>query len=65
MADFVVSNDIGFTISSLNELPEKMQSLTPADFERFKLNVSLIKKKLEAGDFLQQAVEQAEQAISG
>ena len=65
MADFVVSNDIGFTISSLNELPEKMQSLTPADFERFKLNVSLIKQKLEAGNFLRQAVERAEQAING
>ena len=64
MADFVVSNDIGFTVSSLNELPEKMRALTPSDIERFKMNVAQVKKKLEAGGFLRQAVEQAEHALN-
>ncbi|WP_158972539.1 beta-1,6-galactofuranosyltransferase [Paraglaciecola sp. L3A3] len=64
MADFVVSNGIGFTISSLNELPAKMKSLQPEDYARFKTNAAKIKQNLEAGEFLRQSLEKAEQALA-
>ncbi len=59
MADFVVKNGIGFTVSSLRELPEKMQSLTIEDMQRFKDNVAKIKCKMEAGKFLEQSLNLA------
>lgn len=59
MADFVERNGIGIVLSSLKELPDRLASLSEAEFDTMKQNVIKIKGKLETGGFLSDSLKKA------
>ncbi len=59
MANFVIENNIGITISSLDELKEILTSLSKEDFNTMKNNVSNIKNKISKGYYLKTAISNA------
>lgn len=59
LADFVKFHQIGFTIQSLTELPEKLAQITPADYDRMRKNAKIIGKQLNSGFFTKAALEKS------
>lgn len=59
MADFVESNKIGISVSSLKELPEKLNALSPEDINLLKDNLMVMREKMNNGGFLKEAVAKA------
>ncbi len=60
MATFVEDNKIGITISSLEELSEKINNITPEDYNKMKANILILKEKISSGYFLNTALKLAE-----
>lgn len=60
LADFIEKNKVGFSVSSLEELPEKLKKITKKDYENMVKNTEKIAKKLKKGDFLANALKKAE-----
>ncbi|MCW3785153.1 hypothetical protein [Plebeiibacterium sediminum] len=59
MAAFVEENKIGLTISSLEELSDKIAKITPDDYNMMKSNILSLKEKISSGYFLNTALQQA------
>ena len=56
LAAFVTENGIGFTVSSLSEIPEKLRTLTDAQYAEMYENVKKLSEKLRGGGFLRAAL---------
>jgi len=52
MADFVVSNKIGITVNSLEEINSKIANITKEEYNLFKENADRIKNNLSEGYYL-------------
>lgn len=63
-ADFVKKNGIGITISSLSEIPEKINSISTEDYLRMNSAVKNVKSKIEDGKFLLNALDEIESRIN-
>ena len=60
VADFVIDNNIGFSVGSLEEIPGKLKELTEDDYESMIKNVDSIRKKISNGEFLLNSIEEME-----
>lgn len=56
VSKFILENNIGITISSLNELSEKLQSITYEEYNIMKNNTLSIRKKLMDGYYLKKSL---------
>jgi hypothetical protein len=62
LASFIEENKLGFTINNLNELDDKLMSLSQEQFVTYKKNVESIAEKLRKGFFIKQAVNEIEKS---
>ena len=59
MAPFIVANKLGVAIDSLRELPQRLKSVTTAEYAEYKTAVMSIKDKLNEGYFFKKALAAA------
>ena len=57
LADFVKENGVGITISSLNEVDEKLNSISEEEYRQMHDNVRKIAKKMRSGYYATTAVD--------
>lgn len=57
LADFVKENGVGITISSLNELDEKLNSITEEEYKQMHDNVKKIAQKMRSGYYVTTAIK--------
>ncbi len=58
IADFIIENNVGFVISSLGELEERLKDLSEDKYHEIHENCLTIGKKLEQGYYLDSAMHQ-------
>ncbi len=63
MADFVIENDVGFTVSSLYQLESKLSDVTEEVFDRYASNARKIGERLRAGEYTKAAIKEAEKRL--
>ncbi|MDC6367451.1 MULTISPECIES: beta-1,6-galactofuranosyltransferase [Flavobacteriaceae] len=63
MAKFVEREQIGLSIESLEELPEKIQGLSKERYEKILANVARVRTKLANGGYLTDALQQVEELV--
>ena len=56
---FVIKNDVGYVIRSLNDIPKILKDLTKEKYDALITNTKQISKKLQKGQYTQQAIEKA------
>lgn len=59
MAPFITSHRLGIAVSSLQKLPERLNTITPQEYATFKQAVLAIKKQLNEGHFFKDALRRA------
>lgn len=57
LKQFVVENNIGITVSSLNDLNDTLENITDEEFNSMVRNVSLISDKIRNGFYLTSSIE--------
>lgn len=62
-ADFVISRNVGFTVKSLNEIPEKIRTLSSVDYQMMCDAAQREGKKLRSGYYTKRAIDQALRVI--
>lgn len=61
LADFVEKNELGFTVESLEDLPESLKkNATKKRYAEILKNVEKIAKRLKSGFYLEKAIKEAE-----
>lgn len=65
MADFVLKNGVGITVKSLNEIEEKINSLTQEQYKEMISKTKLLSERLQKGYYLKLALKKTEQRIIG
>lgn len=58
LADFVKVNQVGITISSLDEINSKLKQITTDEYKKLLNNVSLVQEKVLNGQYLKSAVNE-------
>ena len=56
LAPFIVENGLGITVSSLYEIKNKIDALSPRDYEKMKANARVIGERLRDGYYLRSAI---------
>jgi hypothetical protein len=59
VASIIEKEGLGFSISSIDELEQKLKSLSPQVMEQMKANVRRVSERLANGKYLTEAVQQA------
>ena len=59
IADFVLANGVGITVDSLYDLEDRINSISPAEYEILCQNAQEISKKLRNGYYTSSAIEKA------
>ena len=62
-AEFVKRENIGWTVSSLYELPDKLANISEGDYTVMRNNAVRISKKLRDGEYMTRALKNAEAKI--
>ena len=57
LAPFVEENGIGITVSSLNEIDERLNAISPAEYQQMHDNVKKIAEKMRSGYYVTTAVK--------
>ncbi len=57
LASFIKKNGCGICVSSIQEIPEKVKSLSQEEYENIKQNTLAVSQKLRSGYFTMQAME--------
>ena len=57
LASFIVDNDLGFAVDSLDEIPNVFEQLTKEQYLFFYNNVRMIKHQLQEGAFFKNAIK--------
>ena len=57
LADFVIENGVGITISSLNELNEKLDAITDEEYRQMHQNVEKIANQMRSGYYITHAMQ--------
>ena len=60
LSPFIEENHLGFSVSSLEEIPEKLKKITKKDYSEMLKNVEKVAKKLKNGKFTEEALRKAE-----
>lgn len=63
MAEFVLSKNLGFTVKSLAEIPERINALSPSQYQEMCEAARKEGEKLRNGYYTKKAIEQALQVI--
>ena len=56
LANFIVENKIGFTISSLNDINEKLEGLSDEEYRVMKQNTIIFSERLSKGFYLKKII---------
>ena len=59
LAGLVKDNKIGFTVSSLEEIPERLRSVTDEEYMSYISNLKPLQRQVRDGYFLKEAVKTA------
>lgn len=59
ISTFITDNNIGFTVSNLDELSNKLESLSSEEYKKMKTNVDLVRTKIISGGYLNDAINHA------
>ncbi|WP_106794665.1 beta-1,6-galactofuranosyltransferase [Aquimarina sp. Aq78] len=59
ISTFITDNNIGFTVSNLDELSDKLESLSLDEYKKMKTNVDLVRTKIISGGYLNDAINHA------
>lgn len=59
ISTFITDNNIGFTVSNLDELSDKLESLSLEEYKKMKTNVNLVRTKIISGGYLNDAINHA------
>lgn len=59
-AEFVVNNGVGYTVESLYEIPKLLENVSENEYKKMAENVRNISKKLMNGNYMYQALKEAE-----
>lgn len=62
-ADFVLRENVGFTVGSLYDLPGKMSDISNNNYEIMKKNAEKVGARLRNGEYLTSALKKAEEKI--
>ena len=62
-ADFVLRENVGFTVRSLYELPGKMSAISDNNYEIMKKNAETVGARLRDGEYFTRALKKAEEKI--
>lgn len=65
LAGFVNEKNIGFSVSSLKEIPERLRAVTACEYRSYISNLYPLKKQVRDGFFLKNAVKTAVSLTSG
>lgn len=57
MADFVEKNNVGIVVNDLENLDEKVRSISEAMYEEMKINALHLSKRLQSGYYTQRAIQ--------
>ena len=57
MADFVIENKIGYSISSLSEIPGKIKAISDNEYQTMVENTRKFSEKISTGHFTQKAIQ--------
>lgn len=57
VSDFIKENNIGITINNLNELYQKINSITDKEYEKMKFNASNIGEKIRSGYYIESIIK--------
>ena len=63
LAPFILKNGIGFTVSSLAEIEERLSSLSAEEYSAMLANVKTVSDKLAGGYYFSKAVSEAEKVL--
>ena len=63
LADFVMKNEVGFLIDSLNDIESILDSMTEEKYQEMINNIKPIQSKIQGGGFLKEALSTAERII--
>ena len=64
LASFVENNNVGITVDSLREIPEKISSLSKEEYENMLVNCRLVSDKLRKGDYLNDVLNKIENGLN-
>ncbi|WP_024772605.1 hypothetical protein [Aquimarina macrocephali] len=59
ISTFIIDNNIGFTVSNLDELSDKLENLSLDEYKKMKTNVDLVRTKIISGGYLNDAINHA------
>jgi glycosyltransferase involved in cell wall biosynthesis len=59
ISTFITDNNIGFTVSNLDELSDKLESLSLEEYKKMKTNINLVRTKIISGGYLNDAINHA------
>ncbi|MBT3589086.1 MAG: hypothetical protein HN507_10605, partial [Flavobacteriaceae bacterium] len=59
IASFILDNNIGFSVSNLNELNDILKNIKYSDYLLMKANVLKVQEQVKIGQFLKNAVTKA------
>lgn len=63
IADYIVSRGIGITIGSLDELPERLSSISSEEYRKLMSNIRKERKELITGKHIHRAISSAEKYL--
>lgn len=64
LAAFIEKNNIGLSVSDLNDMDEVLSELSPEKYQQMVMNAQLIAKKLRNGFYIHQAVQKLETKVA-
>ncbi|WP_062055166.1 hypothetical protein [Aquimarina longa] len=59
ISTFIKDNNIGFTISNLDDLSDKLKNLSTEEYQKMKKNVNQVRTKIISGGYLNDAINHA------
>lgn len=62
-AEFVLNENVGITVKSLYELPNKLATISDDEYEKMKYNAETVGKRLRGGEYMTNAIKKAERII--
>lgn len=65
VSQFVEKYNIGFSVESLDDIPDIIKYITEKNYQMYRKNVLKIREKIIRGDFLNQALNNVESYING
>lgn len=62
-AEFVLRNNVGFTVNSIYDLPEKLAAVNDNNYESLRNNAKIVGNQLRRGRYMTNAIKKAEKIV--